>query len=108
MSAKQFVVKRTFGRLADAGAESSSDEDGDLKDLTPTTKRRVKEEITVKNIKKLTNCQAYFTLIKGFVCTGCLYLPKSAYINGGWAFASFMLILSALLTMYCARLLLEV
>lgn len=110
MSAKEFVAKRTYGRLGNAGVESSSDDDADesLKNLTPNTRRKVKEEITVKHIKKLSNCETFFTLIKGFVCTGCLYLPKSAFVNGGWLFASFCMVVSAFLTMYCASLLLEV
>jgi len=47
------------------------------------------------------------TLIKGFVCTGCLYLPKS-FVNGGWAFSIIMLVISMFLTIYCGLLLLEV
>ena len=49
----------------------------------------------------------FFTLFKGFVATGVIYLPRS-FINGGWGFQIVSLIASGLLTLYCAFLLLEV
>ena len=48
----------------------------------------------------------YFTLLKGFICTGIIYLPKSVY-NGGWGFSAFALILSFALTLTCFFKLLE-
>ena len=48
----------------------------------------------------------YFTLIKAFVCTGCLYLPKS-FMNGGWLFSCFCLVFSGIFTCHCAMLLIE-
>lgn len=47
------------------------------------------------------------TLIKAFICTGCLYLPKS-YKNAGWAFSDLSLIGAAILTCICALKLIEV
>lgn len=43
----------------------------------------------------------YISLIKGFVCTGVLYLPK-AFWNGGYIFSALCLFLSYILTMICA------
>ena len=45
-------------------------------------------------------------LLKGFVCTGLLYLPKS-FRNGGWLFSIVSMILSYILTTICAFKLLE-
>jgi len=58
-------------------------------------------------VKKLGSVATFFTLFKGFVCSSVLYLPKS-YVNGGWGFQIIMLVVIALLTMYCATLLLQV
>lgn len=49
----------------------------------------------------------YITLIKGFVCTAMLYLPR-AYWNGGYIFSGVALFLSYVLTLVCARKLLQV
>ena len=47
-----------------------------------------------------------FSLFKGFVCTGILYMPKN-FINGGWGFSPIMMVGSLFLTLYCAKLLLD-
>jgi len=49
----------------------------------------------------------YITLIKGFVCTAVLYLPR-AYWNGGYIFSAVALFLSYVLTLICAMKLLKV
>ena len=56
--------------------------------------------------KYLSNRAIYFTLIKAFMCTGSLYLPK-IFINGGWLFSSFCVFFSACLTSYCSLLLVD-
>lgn len=38
--------------------------------------------------------------MKGFICTGIIYLPKSI-ANGGWAFSAFALFISFVLTLIC-------
>lgn len=97
--------------MGNARVEDSDDEDDqfdpDLANKTPVTKRRIKEEKVKGAVQKLGPCATFLTLIKGFVCTGVLYLPK-AFINGGWAISIVMMVLSAFLTIYCAFLLLEV
>jgi proton-coupled amino acid transporter len=57
-------------------------------------------------VKFLSSRATYFTLIKAFMCTGSLYLPK-IFINGGWLFSSICVIASASLTSYCSLLLVE-
>lgn len=48
-----------------------------------------------------------FTIFKGFVCTGILYLPKDIY-NGGWLFSAFTIVFFCFMTLYCAKLLIDV
>lgn len=42
----------------------------------------------------------FFTLLKGFVGTGILFLPKG-FKNGGWLFSSAAIFLSYCITTYC-------
>jgi amino acid permease len=42
----------------------------------------------------------FFTLVKGFVCGGILYLPKN-YYNGGYLFSPIAIILSCIITSVC-------
>ena len=44
--------------------------------------------------------QCYFTLLKGFVCAGVLYLPTNVQ-EGGWGFSCIGLFLSYLFTTLC-------
>jgi len=59
-----------------------------------------------KKIKKLTPFGTYMSLMKGFIGTGILYLPKN-YRNGGWLWSLICMISSFFLTLYCAFRLLE-
>lgn len=45
-------------------------------------------------------------LLKGFICTGILYIPKN-FLNGGWGFSLIAMVLSYILTAICAFKLLE-
>lgn len=96
-----------FGELR----RDDSDEDDanypQFADRTPNTKRRLVNDDKKKNVKKLGTFATGFTVFKGFVGTGILYLPKSIY-NGGWLFSSVSLIMFCLFTLYCTKLLLEV
>ena len=64
-------------------------------------------EDEAKTVKKLGPLATCFTIFKGFVATGVLYVPKD-FKNGGYIFAPATLVGSMLLTLYCAKLLLEV
>lgn len=64
-------------------------------------------EIEVEGTGKLGKFATAFTLFKGFVATGILYMPKN-FVNGGWFFSPFILFVCMLLTLYCIKLLLDV
>ena len=75
--------------------------------MTPNTKRRVIKEENIKKQKKLGPIATAFTIFKGFVCTGILYMPAD-FVSGGYGFSAFTIIGALILTLYCAKLLLEV
>jgi proton-coupled amino acid transporter len=60
----------------------------------------------VKKVGKLSIMRTYFTLLKGFICTGILYLPQQFYY-GGWGFSAIAMILSYIFTLICALKLME-
>ena len=66
----------------------------------------VKEE-NIKKVKKLGPLATCFTIFKGFVATGILYVPKD-FKNGGYIFTPITLLVSLVLTLYCAKLVLAV
>lgn len=100
----------TRSKLEVAGDEDEEDDPdiiAQLVDKTPTTKRRIIQQENVKKQKKLGPLATIFTIIKGFVCTGILYMPKD-FVNGGYGFSVITIIGCLFLTLYCAKLLLEV
>ena len=96
ISASEYVEKMRYG-----GVRSNYD---DLSEDSSVLMSQGSKALATK-VKKLGPAATFLTLIKGFVCTGCLYLPKS-FINGGWTFQIVMLVISCLITLYCAELLL--
>ena len=92
------------------GGNESEEEDEAIRDkmadATPMTQRRINKEENVKKVKKLGPMATSFTIFKGFVCTGILYMPKD-FVNGGWLFSSACILVSLGATLYCATLLLE-
>ena len=50
--------------------------------------------------------KTYIMLLKGFICTGILYIPKN-FLNGGWGWSLIAMILSYILTIICAYKLLD-
>ena len=62
-------------------------------------------EEQAKQVKKLGPIATCFTIFKGFVATGILYVPKD-FKNGGYLFTPITLIASLVATLYCAKLLL--
>mmetsp|Transcript_3071 Transcript_3071/g.4143 ORF Transcript_3071/g.4143 Transcript_3071/m.4143 type:complete len:104 (-) Transcript_3071:1095-1406(-) len=48
-----------------------------------------------------------FTIFKGFVCTGILYIPGD-FIIGGYGWSAITVLFCLLLTLYCSTLLIEV
>lgn len=66
----------------------------------------IREQETAE-IKKLGPLATGFTLFKGFVCSGILYLPTS-FVYGGSLFSAVALVLALILTLYCIKLMLDV
>ena len=54
----------------------------------------------VNDITKLGPVATYFSLLKGFVAIGFLWMPKNC-LNGGWAFSLFSMIMSFFITYFC-------
>jgi hypothetical protein len=57
--------------------------------------------------RKLGPWMTAFSLFKGFVCTGILYMPKN-FINGGYLFSAAAMLFSLIFTIHCLKLLLAV
>lgn len=104
MTTSSFVEKNKFGD--GRGDDSDMEEDPAYADKTPTTRRKLHQEDEVKAMTKLGPWATAFTIFKGFVATGILYMPKS-FINGGWLFSVVALIFSLFMTLCCIRLLIE-
>jgi proton-coupled amino acid transporter len=62
--------------------------------------RRNLDEIEIRKVKLLGPVKTFFTLIKGFICTGILYLPNNIR-EGGWLFSAVGLFLSYIFTTVC-------
>lgn len=105
-SATNFVEKNKFG-LKDESDEEDEDILALAADKTPRTRRKVIKEENVKKVKKLGPVATAFTLFKGFVAMGILYMPKN-FTDGGYGFSGISVILALILTLYCAKLLIEV
>lgn len=105
------MEKRRYGRLGKPTVEDSDDEndkyDPDLMNKTPNTRRQLKEEKVKKEVPKLGNVMTFMSLFKGFIISSPIYAPKS-FVNGGYVMSSMMQIISAIFTLYCAILLLEI
>ncbi|KAG0659346.1 neutral amino acid transporter [Monosporozyma unispora] len=66
--------------------------------LLPAAQTRAKERASTKH--KTSTVKAVLLLLKSFVGTGVLFLPK-AFHNGGWGFSSVCLLFCAILSYYC-------
>jgi amino acid permease len=86
--------------------DSDEDKNPNLAGKTPRTKKRIIRETESEKIKKLGPFSTGFTLFKGFVCTGILYMPLN-FQSGGSLFSAFALIFALVLTLYCIKLVLE-
>ena len=84
------------------GDEEGSDEDRELMEdsalLTPGRRKRKRKERAVTGTNNSTG--AALLLLKSFVGTGVLFLPK-AYLNGGMLFSNLVLLFVAALSYYC-------
>ena len=70
-----------------------------LYSLSTDVQRQIIKEAEIIAVKKLGPWQTYFSLLKGFVAIGFLWMPKNC-LNGGWAFSLFAMALSFTVTLY--------
>lgn len=64
----------------------TADELAKLKLVADEEKELLKAKLEISHVKKLSDLATFFTLVKGFVATGVLFLPNGFY-NGGWFFS---------------------
>lgn len=98
-------------RDTDEDDESAIDENEAPEEDRPATERRPllgrrKSSRRVKREGDASTVKTFFTLLKAFVGTGILFLPK-AFRNGGILASSITLIMVSLITSVCFKLLLE-
>ena len=107
---ESYAIKHAYGNMI---ADSSDNSDYDdytkklLENATPNTKRRLKEEIEEEVTGKVGLASTFFTLLKGFVAAGVLFLPKG-FVTGGWTFMTGSLIFSCCLTIFASIKLIQV
>ena len=102
-----YVERTKYGMGGDDSVEDDPDIIALTVDKTPNTKRRIMKEENVKKQKKLGPLATGFTIFKGFVCAGILYMPGD-FVKGGYGFSGLAVVGSLILTLYCAMLLIEV
>ncbi|KAF2116095.1 amino acid transporter [Lophiotrema nucula] len=91
--------------LAESDDEAVEDED----DEEPTERRPLlgrRKSSRIRPQGDASNLKTFFTLLKAFIGTGIMFLPK-AFKNGGILFSSLTLITVSLVTCLCFHLLLQ-
>lgn len=106
ISSSHYISKRKYGNLKDTMPEEDSDNSDVQVYDEDGNEILINEENIKDNVEQLGPFKTYMSLIKGFVCTGCLYYPRNV-IEGGWGFIIMAMLLSCVLTMYCGKLLLD-
>jgi proton-coupled amino acid transporter len=103
-----------YGNFAGEDLEESDDEsdiedeettEGESNERRPLLGRRQSSK-RLRAQGDASNVQSFFTLLKAFVGTGIMFLPK-AFKNGGMLFSSVTLVTVAVVTMLCFQLLLQ-
>jgi proton-coupled amino acid transporter len=113
---KNFVsFLELYGNFAGEDLEESDDEaiedDDEEEEVEQVGERRPllgrrKSSKRIRAQGDAGNLKSFFTLLKAFVGTGIMFLPK-AFKNGGMLFSSITLIVVSLVTSLCFHLLLE-
>lgn len=62
-------------------------------------KRKIENQ--TRELKKMDAFQTYVAVIKGY-CGACVLFTPRAFTNGGWAFSCVVMVLSGMLTTFCA------
>ena len=107
--ASTFGDKNKFGGVG----HDQSDEDEQMtgffefEDKSPMTRQAMKRTLQKAELKLLGPMGTYLTLMKGFICTGVLFLPN-AVLSGGYGFSAIMIFAGAALTYISAMKLLKV
>ena len=118
ISARGYIARRPYGIVHDEDSAEEEEADkllGGLDELgkemmsgaTAEQRLSFKREIEVAAVKKNGAIKTFFTLMKGFIASAVLFLPKG-FRNGGWLFSTISLTCSALLTYFCAMLLIRI
>ena len=107
MKSTGYIDKNRHGEAPRDDTDLSEEEEEQLAEYTPMTKRRVVKEKATKQVTKLGAWATGFTVFKGFVATGILYMPLN-FLNGGYGFSAIAILTSLVMTLYCAHLVLEV
>ncbi|KAF2642591.1 hypothetical protein P280DRAFT_268621 [Massarina eburnea CBS 473.64] len=112
--ARNFVsFLELYGNFAGEDLEESEDETEpddeanveEANERRPLLPRRQSSK-RVRTQGDASNVQSFFTLLKAFVGTGIMFLPK-AFKNGGMLFSSVTLVTVSIVTMLCFQLLLQ-
>jgi solute carrier family 36 (proton-coupled amino acid transporter) len=105
------AIRHIYGEYGADETDQESDVDEDTKkrmnDATPTTRRRMLSEMDTEHTGKIGPVKTFFTLLKGFVAAGVLFLPKG-WVNGGWLFSTLCLLASWVLTTVTSLKLVEI
>lgn len=68
--------------------------------MSPMVTRKLLSHSELQNVtNKLSPLSTYFSLLKGFIAIGILYMPKNCK-NGGWAFSLGTMVFSFFVTYY--------
>ncbi|KGQ02876.1 Putative amino acid permease C3H1.09c [Beauveria bassiana D1-5] len=93
--------------------DSAPDDDDGATEVSPLIRRRRRPALgRKKSARRLaregdaSTTKTFFTLLKAFIGTGIMFLPK-AFRNGGMVFSSMTLVTVSLVTSVCFKLLLE-
>eukprot|EP00842_Homolaphlyctis_polyrhiza_P006311 jgi/Hompol1/6681/HPOL_005045-RA len=91
-----------------AGATNNQGRDGhEYSETTPLLGSNPPAHVpVVDDIKGTSPSKAFFMLLKAFVGTGVLFLPK-AFLNGGLGFSLLLMVVLGYLTLHCMMLLVE-
>lgn len=97
IKAEAYAIKHSYGENPRDDTDEESDIDDEtrkiLNEATPNTRGKIISEIDEEKAGKIGPVKTFFTLIKGFVAAGVLFLPKG-WRNGGWLFSTITLLLS--------------
>jgi proton-coupled amino acid transporter len=107
IKATAYLDTHIYGEPAREDSDEEEKDNPDLVGKTPNTRKRLIREKATDEVVKLGPLGTAFTLFKGIVASGILYLP-TAFVTGGWLFSGVALCSSLALTLYCIKLLLDV